>query len=202
MQLHEQNDQEALDESHRYEVLLEMADLMVRHRSLPELFQEIATRLHRVANFQFLNFPYTTRRTTRCDCTGGKGTRHRSFPTDCLWTSQLPDGFMRRSKNFFSDLGTETRFPAVLGPLRANGIRTYYVVPLTTAQSRLGALGVASSEAHAYQEADKRLLRRVGELAALAVESTLTRDALQGEKQRLQALLDVNRTLEQRCHAR
>jgi hypothetical protein len=56
MQLHEQNDQEALDESHRYEVLLEMADLMVRHRSLPELFQEIATRLHRVANFQFLNF--------------------------------------------------------------------------------------------------------------------------------------------------
>ena len=83
----------------------------------------------------------------------------------------------------------------ILTPLKDIGIKTYYVVPVTTAESRLGALGVASSEVDAYQEADKKLLRRVGELVALAVENTTTRDALKCEKQRLQALVEVNRTL-------
>jgi hypothetical protein len=33
-----------------------MADLMVHHRSLPELFHELAQRLQRVVDFQLLNF--------------------------------------------------------------------------------------------------------------------------------------------------
>jgi hypothetical protein len=49
MQLHKQSDQEPFDESRRYEVLLEMTDLRVRHHSLPELFQDIADRLRSVA---------------------------------------------------------------------------------------------------------------------------------------------------------
>src|SRR6266567_8967127 len=51
-----QHVQEPLDERHRYEVLLQMADLVVRHHSLPELFHDIAERLKSVADFQFLNF--------------------------------------------------------------------------------------------------------------------------------------------------
>jgi formate hydrogenlyase transcriptional activator len=95
----------------------------------------------------------------------------------------------------FRDLHGEARFPRVLDVLRTKGTRTYYMIPLTTAQKRLGALGVASSQADAYREEDRRLLRRVAELVALAVENTLTREALHGEKRRLQALVDVNRTL-------
>jgi formate hydrogenlyase transcriptional activator len=111
--------------------------------------------------------------------------------------SETPSGWVREHQEeiLFRDLSTETRFPALLGPLSASGIRTYYIVPLTTAPSRWGALGVAAAKPDAYQEADKRFLRRVGELAALAVENTVTRDALADEKQRLQALVDVNRTL-------
>jgi hypothetical protein len=46
------------DELRRYEALLDMADLMVRHRNrtLAELFHEMAARLRQVADFQFLNF--------------------------------------------------------------------------------------------------------------------------------------------------
>ena len=40
----------------RYEALLDMVDLMVRHATLPELFHEIAARLRNVADFQLLNF--------------------------------------------------------------------------------------------------------------------------------------------------
>jgi hypothetical protein len=43
-------------EVHRYQALLELADLMVRHYSLSELFHEIALRLQRVAEFQLLHF--------------------------------------------------------------------------------------------------------------------------------------------------
>jgi len=196
MQFCEQNDLEPLGEPHRYEALLEMADLMVRHHSLPELFHDIAVRLRKVANFQFLNFSLHDAEDDSMHLHWWGGEFTTNLPAR-LPVSESPSGWVREHQEelLFSNLESERRFPAVLGPLRTNGIRTYYVVPLTTAQSRWGALGVASSERDAYQEADKRLLRRVGELAALAVENTLTRDALQGEKRRLQALLDVNRTL-------
>jgi formate hydrogenlyase transcriptional activator len=50
-------------ELRRYEALLEMADLMVHHRSLPELFHELAQRLPKVVDFQLLNFsPYDPER--------------------------------------------------------------------------------------------------------------------------------------------
>src|SRR4029077_10954667 len=42
-------------ELRRYEALLEMADLMVHHRSLPELFHELAQRIQNAVEFQLLN---------------------------------------------------------------------------------------------------------------------------------------------------
>jgi formate hydrogenlyase transcriptional activator len=191
-----QPDQNPLDEPHRYEVLLEMADLVVRHHSLPELFHEVAERLRNLADFHFLNFSLHDAHDNSMHMHWWEGAHSAQLP-DRLPVAESPSGWVRERQEelLFSDLAAETRFPAILGPLRALGIRTYYVVPMTTAESRLGALGVATSVADAYPEADKSLLRRVGELVALAVENTLTRDALQGEKKRLQALVDVNRTL-------
>jgi formate hydrogenlyase transcriptional activator len=55
--------------------------------------------------------------------------------------------------------------------------------------------GFASAKPDAYGEQDRRMLRRVAELAAVAVENVLKHEALDGEKQRLQALVDVNRTI-------
>ena len=184
------------DERHRYEALLEMADLVVRHQSLPELFRDVAIRLRQVADFRFLNFSLHDSKDNSMHLHWWEGPHAADFPTT-VGVSESPSGWVRERQEelLFSDVKTETRFPAILTLLRDHGVQTYYVVPLTTSQNRLGALGVASSEVDAYQEEDKRLLRRVGELVALAVENTMTRDALQGEKQRLQALVDVNRTL-------
>ena len=196
MQYRLQNDQNPQDERHRYEVLLEMADLVVRHHSLPELFRDVATRLRHMADFQFLNFSVYDSKDYSMHVHWWEGPDTSDLPTR-VSVPESPSGWVREQQEelLFSDVKNETRFPTVLTPLKKHGIQTYYVVPLTTAQSRLGALGVASVEVDAYWEADKRLLRRVGELVALAVENTMTRDALQGERQRLQALVDVNRTL-------
>jgi hypothetical protein len=48
-------------ELRRYEALLEMADLVVRHQSLPELFVATAARLRRVTAADVANFSSTIR---------------------------------------------------------------------------------------------------------------------------------------------
>ena len=185
-----------LDERRRYEALLEMADLVVRPQALPELYREISKRLRDVADFDFLNFSLYDPQDSSMHVHWWQGERLSDLLPDRLPASEAPSGWVREhQQELLFDVGNETRFPVVLAPLRAQGILTYYVVPLTSGQNRLGALGFGASIRDAYGKPDKRLLRRVGELAALAIENTLTRDALREEKQRLQALVDVNRTL-------
>jgi formate hydrogenlyase transcriptional activator len=95
-----------------------------------------------------------------------------------LPVSESASGWAWEEELRFRDFHGETRFPRVLDVLRTKGTRTYYMMPLTTAQKRLGALGVASSEADAYRE-DRRLRRRVAELVALAVPREPLLDLLQ-----------------------
>jgi formate hydrogenlyase transcriptional activator len=183
-------------ELRRYEALLEMADLMVHHRSLPELFHELAQRLPKVVDFQLLNFSLYD--------------PQRNVMNLHLWEGEVSSGAVREESLtdsasgwvwehqeplLFTDLRQELRFRSALETLQERGFRTYYLMPLTTAQKRLGAVGIASHRADAYREPDQSFLLRIAELVALAVESASTRDALLEEKQRLQALVDVNRTL-------
>jgi formate hydrogenlyase transcriptional activator len=191
-----QNDQSPRDERHRYEALLEMADLVVRHYSLPELFRDLAARLRQVADFKFLNFALYDNQDELMHLHWWEGAQADTFPSHVA-VADSPSGWVRENQQelFFADVLAEREFPTILTPLREHGVRTYYVVPVTAAENRLGALGIASLVTDAYSEEDKKLLRRVGELTALAVENTNVREALQGQTQRLQALLDVNRTL-------
>jgi formate hydrogenlyase transcriptional activator len=109
---------------------------------------------------------------------------------------EAPGGWVwqHQQELMVENLEKEARFPRVLEVLRSKGIRTYYVLPLTSGEKRLGALGVASIKSNAYQEQDRRLLRRVAELVALAIENASTRE----EKDRLRALVEINRTLASR----
>ena len=179
----------------RYEALLAMADLMVHHRSLPELFAELAERLHKVAAFEIANFSLydPAKNVMRLHVWEGSAAH---VPTEVspedsasgwVWQKQVP--------LVMPDLRTEPRFPEVLTILRERGINSYCMLPLTTDRNRFGALGLGSSRVNAYSENDVRLLLRVAELVALALENSLTREALHQEKDRLQTLLEVNTTL-------
>src|SRR5246127_3812436 len=186
-------------ESGRYEALLEIADLMVRHRSLPELYHEMALGLRKVADFKFLNFTlyYPENKVMQLHLLGGEPAS--GFPTE-LPLEESPTGWswQRQQELMFQNLEGEVRFPRELEVLRAKGIHTYYVLPLTTGEKRLGALGLASVKINAYQEQDRQFLRRGAELIALAIENAGTREALREEKDRLRALVDINRTLASR----
>jgi len=183
-------------ETDRYQVLLELADLMVHHRNLPELFHEMAQTLQKVIAFDFVAFSLRDpiANTMRLHLWEGGDTAPvpAQVPVEdsvsgWVWQNQLP--------MVFEDLRQETRFPSTLDMLRERGNRSYCLLPLTTAQKKLGALGFGSSRESAYSTADLQLMERVTELVALAVENALTRQALEEEKERLQALLEVNSTL-------
>src|SRR5437870_4820085 len=160
-------------DSSRYEALLEMADLMVHHGNLPELFHEMAKRLQRVANFEFINISLhdASQRLMRLHI--WEGSEQPTIPMEVpvedsvsgwVWQNQQP--------LVFPDLGVETRFPTVPDMPRGRGIRSYCMLPLSTAQKQLGALGFGTSKASAYGESDLQLLPRVAELIALALENS------------------------------
>jgi formate hydrogenlyase transcriptional activator len=186
-------------ESSRYEALLEMADLMVRHHTLPELYHEMALRLRQVADFKFLNFSLYHPEHNAMQLHFLEGEPATGFPKE-LPIREAPGGWVwqHQQELMVENLEGESRFPRVLEVLRSKGIHSYYALPLTTGEKRLGALGVASVKSNAYQDQDRRLLRRVAELVALAIENASTREALQEEKDRLRALVEINRTLASR----
>ena len=107
-------------------------------------------------------------------------------PSGLVWVSQEP--------LLLRDLVEDQRFP-VLNGMRARGYRTYALVPLTSVQKQIGVMGMASRTRDAYTQSDLRLLQRVGELVATALEGVQTREALEAEKEALRAMTEMNRTL-------
>jgi formate hydrogenlyase transcriptional activator len=180
----------------RYEALLEMADLVVHHHSLPELFVAMAGRLRHLIAADAANFSLydPTKNVMRLYAWDGNDldkapveVQIEESPSGWAWQNQQP--------LVVDDLTVEPRFRPVLRSLHEKGLRSYCWLPLTAAQKRLGTLGLGSSQSNAYGEKDMRLLPRVAKLVAVAVENALTREALVQEKERLHMLLEVNNTL-------
>jgi formate hydrogenlyase transcriptional activator len=183
-------------ELRHYEALLQLADLMVHHQDLGELFSELAARLRRFTAFDLvtLSLHDPAKNVMQVHALNGNGLAPlaeemavEDVPSGWVWQHQQP--------LVIADVEKETRFPKAVLLVREKGIRSCCLVPLTTAQRRLGGMGFGSAQLDAYRESDVRLLQRVAELAALAVENALTRAALRQEKERLQTLLEVNATL-------
>jgi formate hydrogenlyase transcriptional activator len=180
----------------RYEALLDMADLMVQHQELPELFRELAERLRKVVAFEFANFSLHDPNTERMLVNVWTGDPLVRLPLK-LNIEESPSGWVwqhQLSLNF-TDITQDERFPVVLGPLRQSGLKSYFVTPLTTAEKRLGALGLASDRVGSYEEGDINLIRRIAELVAVMIENSRAHEELKQERVRLKALVEVNQAL-------
>ena len=182
-------------ERRRYETLLEMADVLVRHRNLTDFFHDVSQRLHAVANFELIIFTFHEQATGSMRICFSQGID--PFPVRVLLMDETPSGWVWQNQLPLAipDLSLETRFAKRVQSLREVGIQSYCLLPLTTAQCRIGALCLGSFQVNAYNEADLGFLKRVGEMVAQAIENAQNREALQQEKERLQMLLQVNATL-------
>ncbi len=182
-------------ERRRYETLLEMADVLVRHRNLTDFFHDVSQRLHAVANFELIIFTFHEQATGSMRICFSQGID--PVPVRVLLMDETPSGWVWQNQLPLAipDLSLETRFAKRVQSLREVGIQSYCLLPLTTAQCRIGALCLGSFQVNAYNEADLGFLKRVGEMVAQAIENAQNREALHQEKERLQMLLQVNATL-------
>jgi len=189
----------------RYRALLQVSESIASDRDLQELFRSLAALLHRLVTFDFicLTLPDPPRGVVRVHVL------ESSLPTQIqpgfeipmveyvrqlVWENQQP--------LVISHLEHDERFPIVSSLLRQDGVQSLCVLPLTTAQRRVGAMGLGSVEASAYDAADLEFLRQVAAQVAVAVDNALNsqnaqlyQQELARERDRLRLLLEVNNAL-------
>src|ERR1700686_1686780 len=161
-------------ELRRYEALLQTADLVVHHQELSDLFRELALRLREFADFELASFSLhdSLKNVMRVHTWEGStlATAPDEVPVEesaCGWVWRHQQPLVLPAEPF------DNHFPRSVTYLRERGIRSYCTLPLTTAQRKLGALGLGSSREDVYGEKNRALLRNSAELVALARENAL-----------------------------
>jgi formate hydrogenlyase transcriptional activator len=115
-------------------------------------------------------------------------------PSGWVWQTQQP--FV------VSDTDEETRFPEFLKRFREHNVRSLAILPLTTAQRRLGAMGFGRLVPQRITDTELQFMERVASQVAVAVDNALnfaTSQAYQSQlarqRDRLQVLLEINNLL-------
>jgi formate hydrogenlyase transcriptional activator len=183
--------------------LLEVSEAIASHRELPKLFHDLAPRLHRVIQFDFINLILhdAERNLMRshvletpdphyaCVCRPGECPTETA--AEWVWQTQLPWVVSAGDR--------DARFPDVIEWLADRGIRSLCVVPITTAQRKLGALVFGSTQGAAYSESNVGLFQQLANQVAVAVDNALNFEHVQSvqqelreERDRLSLLLEVN----------
>jgi formate hydrogenlyase transcriptional activator len=188
-----------------YQALLEVSESIAAHRDLSALFHDLARLLPRVVKFDFLALVLHdgVRNSMRLhilesQLPGGPQPGSEfpmgQSPGGQVWETQQP--------LIIPDVTLETRFPLAVENMRRYNVRSLCMLPLTTAQRRLGALGIGGREARDYNANDVEFLTRVARQVAVAVDNALNAEAAQSyhdqlarERDRLRLLLDVNNAI-------
>ncbi|HEY2461675.1 MAG TPA: sigma 54-interacting transcriptional regulator [Candidatus Acidoferrum sp.] len=188
------------------EALLEVSEAIAQQRDLPALFHDLAERLHAVVEFDFLTLvlhdPATnvmrlhvleTRIETEKPSSGAE------YPVD-----EHPSGWVWQTQQPFvvSDTESDPRYPEFLHRLRDFGVRAIAMLPLTSAQHRLGALAIGRIVPQRITDAELQFMLRVASQVAVAVDNAINFQSAQAyqqqlaqERDRLQVLLQVNNVL-------
>jgi len=185
----------------RYKSLLEALESLTRHDNLTNLFHELAQRLRKVVEFDFIAVQLhdpeedvMRLNVLESDQPMNIGTGPALAPSDSpggwVWLSQEP--------LIISDYDRETRFPQLTSTWHSYGMKSGYYLPLTTPQRRLGAINFASARPRTYDACDLGLFAQVARLVAVAVDNTLNFQSSQlyqrqlaGERDRLRLLLEI-----------
>jgi formate hydrogenlyase transcriptional activator len=180
--------QELTHERDRLRLLLEVSQAIASHRDLEELFRDLAQRLPEIVPFDYINavlhepardvmrlWLFVT--STPSTISPGLELPIDESPGGLVWKTQRP--------LIVNDVTQERRFPRLMPLLRENGVQSFCVVPLTTAQCRLGAMGFGSLQRRTYQEADLDFMLQVAKQIAVAVENALGYKQIAELKERL-----------------
>ena len=188
-----------------YQALLEVSESVAVHRDLNALFHDLARHLPKVLKFDFLSLVLhdPARNVMRLhiletrlpiDVRAGTETPVEESLGGWVWKTQQP--------TIIPDTQTETRFTEAIRIMRQYSVRSACALPLTTAQRRLGAMGIGSREVRDYGAAEVEFLTHVARQVAVAVDNALNAQAAQSyqeqlarERDHLRLLLDINNAI-------
>jgi formate hydrogenlyase transcriptional activator len=187
------------------EALLEVSEAIAHQRDLPALFHELANHLHSVVDFDFLSLMLYDAAKNSIKLHVLETREGNETPTDAEFPAdEHPSGLVWKTQQPFvvPDIQTDERYPSFSQRLREVGVRSIAIVPLTTAQRRLGAMGFGRLVAECLTDAELQFMQRVAVQVAVAVDNALNYETSQAyqsqlskERDRLQVLLDVNNVL-------
>src|SRR2546425_2659227 len=187
------------------DALLEVSDAIAQHRDPPALFPDLPGRLHSVVDFDFLTLVlydpaknvmrlHVLETRVPSDKPIGSESPVEGNPSGWVWQTQQP--FV------VTDTQEETRFPEFLHRFREHNVRSLAILPLTTAQHRLGAMGFGRLVPQRITDTELQFMERVASQVAVAVDNALNfatsqayQSQLSRERDRLQVLLEVNNLL-------
>src|SRR5918996_4026315 len=188
----------------QYQALLKISEAIASHRDLGALFHDLAPRLHRAVQFDFINLILyePTRKMMKSHVLETPDPTYVCPSGDCPMES--PGGWVRETQQPWvaSNLSKDSRFPDLAQWLCDRGVRSLCVVPVTTALRKLGALAFGSTHEGAYSESDVTFLQQVARQVAVALDNALNfeqaetvQQQLKEERDRLSLLLEVNNTI-------
>jgi formate hydrogenlyase transcriptional activator len=183
----------------QYRTLLEVTEAIASHRDLASLFGDLAQHLRTVVEFDGIV-------TLLYDSTSGLMRIHRletSLPMrlPAEWPVQEAGGWVWEHQQplLIQDTERETRFPQMMESAHQNSVKSYAILPLTSAGRCLGALAFGSQKEATYNEEDLAFLQQVANQVAMAVDNALKFDGLRLAEQQVarerdhwRLLLEVN----------
>ena len=187
------------------EALLEVSEAIAQQRDLPALFHDLAGRLHSVVDFDFLTLVLhdASRNVMRLHVLETRIPGEKPIGTEAPIEGN-PSGWVWQTQQPFvvSDTDDETRFPDFLKRFREHNVRSLAILPLTTAQHRLGAMGFGRLVPQGITDTELQFMERVASQVAVAVDNALnfaTSQAYQAQlarqRDRLQVILEINNLL-------
>jgi len=157
----------------QYLTLLDLAQLALSERTIEALLPKLALRLQHASNFDVVTLGlYDSSVESIRVCKAGEAERRceslsdHAYATGWVWKNQ-------RSL-LVEDLETEPKSSVFLQSLRRLGVRTYYVCPLTTRRSKLGAIGFGSLHVIPKTNATLEFLRRAAAIVAHLLSTALS----------------------------
>src|SRR5262249_43300487 len=129
----------------QYQALFEAAESITAHRDLSSLLRDLAERLQLVVKFDGVNVVLhdPERNVMRMNVLETPALPSADFVAQ-LPVEESPAGWVWQTQRpiLISDLNAyESRYPRITADLRQHGIKTVYILPLTSVGRRLGALG-------------------------------------------------------------
>jgi formate hydrogenlyase transcriptional activator len=188
-----------------FEALLEVSEMIAQQRDLKVLFHELAGRLHAVLQFDFLGMVLhdSGRGTMRLHILETQQPIEHEEPEE-VPVGNSPSGWVFENQQHFvtQDTSKDPRYPEFMQKLQAAGAHSAAILPLTTAQHRLGTMVFGRYVPQGISEAEIQFMQRVAVQVAVAVDNALNFEAAEAyqkqlarERDRLQVLLDINNLL-------